>query len=179
MDLIIGLPQIGKHNAILTIVDHGCSHATIFLPVSDTITEAGIAQLYMDYIYRWFGLPTKIISDRDPCFTSHFGKELAKMLAIGQNLSTAFHPQTDGLSECKNQWIEQYLRAVTGGQPKDWNRWLSIAMAVHNNQVNSTIRMFPNQALIGCETRLLPDLIIQSQNPAVEECVSTLREQRE
>jgi hypothetical protein len=39
--------------------------------------------------------------------------------------------------------------------------------------------MSPNQALIRCETRLLPNLIIQSQNPAVEECVSTLREQRE
>jgi hypothetical protein len=87
----------------------------------------------MDYVYRWFGLPTKIISDRDPCFTSHFRKELAKTLAIGQNLSTTFHPQTDGLSEHKNQWIEQYLRAVTGGQPEDWNKWLSIATAVHNN----------------------------------------------
>jgi hypothetical protein len=87
----------------------------------------------MDYVYRWFGLPTKVISDRDPRFTSHFGKELAKTLAIGQNLSTAFHPQTDGLSEHKNQWIEQYLRAVTGRQPEDWKRWLSITTAVHNN----------------------------------------------
>jgi hypothetical protein len=144
MDLITGLPQIGKHNAILTIVDHGCLHTTIFLPVSDTITGAGIAQLYMDYVYRWFGLPTKVISDRVPCFTSHFGKELARTLTIGQNLSTAFHPQTDGLSECKNQWIEQYLYAVTGGQPEDWKKWLSIATTVHNNQVNSTIRMTPN-----------------------------------
>jgi hypothetical protein len=43
IDLIIELPQIGKHNAILTIVDHGCLHAAIFLPVSDMITGAGIA----------------------------------------------------------------------------------------------------------------------------------------
>ena len=73
MDLITGLPQIGKHNTILTIVDHGCSCAAIFLLVSDTITGVGIAALYMDYVYRWFGLPTKIISDWDPRFTSHFG----------------------------------------------------------------------------------------------------------
>jgi len=51
MDLITGLPQIGKHNAILTIVDHGCSYAAIFLLVSDTIMGTGIATLYMDYIY--------------------------------------------------------------------------------------------------------------------------------
>ena len=63
MDLITGLLQIGKHNTILTIVDHRCSHAAIILPISDTITGTGIVQLYMDYVYRWFGLPIKVISD--------------------------------------------------------------------------------------------------------------------
>jgi len=52
-------------------------------------------------------------------------------------------------------------------------------MVVHNNHTNSTIRMSPNQVLIGCEMRLLPDLIIQSQNPAVEERVTAIKEQRE
>ncbi len=99
MDLITGLPQHHGHNAILTIVDHGCSRAAIFLPCSDTITGPEIAQLYLDYIYRWFGLPTKMISDRDPRFTSQFGKALTEKLGIQQNLSTAFHPQMDRLSE--------------------------------------------------------------------------------
>jgi hypothetical protein len=99
MDLITGLPPIGHHNAILTIVDHGCSRAAIFLPISDTVTGLGIAQLYLDHVYRWFGLPEKIISDRDPRFTSHFGKELTRKLGIKQNLSTTYHLQTDGLSE--------------------------------------------------------------------------------
>jgi len=52
MDLITGLPLIEKHNAILTIVNHGCSHTAIFLPVLDTITGARITQLYIDYIYQ-------------------------------------------------------------------------------------------------------------------------------
>ncbi len=103
MDLITGLPQQHGHNAILTIVDHGCLRAAIFLPCSDTITGPGIVQLYLDYVYRWFGLPTKMISDRDPRFTSQFGKALSEKLGIERNLSTAFHPQTDGLSERKNQ----------------------------------------------------------------------------
>ncbi len=51
MDLITGLPQQHGHNVILTIVDHGCSRAAIFLPCSDTITGPGIAQLYLDYVY--------------------------------------------------------------------------------------------------------------------------------
>ncbi len=82
MDLITGLPQHHGHNAILTIVDHGCSRAAIFLPCSNTITGPGIAQLYLNYIYRWFGLPTKMISDRDPRFTSQFGKALTEKLGI-------------------------------------------------------------------------------------------------
>ena len=102
MDLITGLPSNGRYNAILTIVDHGCSRAAIFLPCNDMIMGAGIAQLYLDNVYQQFGLPMKIISDRDPRFTSSFGQELTKALSIDQNLSTAFHPQTDGLSECKN-----------------------------------------------------------------------------
>jgi len=63
MDLITGLPPRNGKNAILTIVNHGCSRAAIFLPCSDTITGPGIAQLYLDNVYRWFGLPTKMISD--------------------------------------------------------------------------------------------------------------------
>ncbi len=58
MDLIMGLPQHHGHNAILTIVDHGCLRMAIFLPCSDTITGPGIAQLYLDHVYQWFGLPT-------------------------------------------------------------------------------------------------------------------------
>jgi hypothetical protein len=51
MDLITGLPPHGKNNAILTIVDHGCSRAAVFLPCSDTIMGPGIAQLYLDNVY--------------------------------------------------------------------------------------------------------------------------------
>jgi transposase InsO family protein len=120
MDLIMELPMHKGYNAILTIVDHGCSRAAIFLLCSTSTTGPGIARLYLDNVYRWFRLPTKIISDRDPRFTSHFGRALAERLGIQQNLSSAFHPQTDGLSEWKNQWIKQYLRLVTMAQPEDW-----------------------------------------------------------
>ena len=99
MDLIIGLPESNHHDSILTIVDHGCSRAAVFLPCTKEITGLKIAQLYFDHVYQWFRLPNKIISDRDPRFTLHFGKALAAKLGIMQNLSTAFHPQMDGLSE--------------------------------------------------------------------------------
>jgi hypothetical protein len=82
MDLITGLPKSDNYDAILTIVDHGCSRAALFLPCNATITGPEIAQLYLNHIYKWFGLPRRIISDRDPRFTSHFGKALSKELDI-------------------------------------------------------------------------------------------------
>ena len=102
MDLITGLPTHKGKDVILTIVDQRCSRAVVFIPCTTNITGEGIAQLYMNHVYKWFGLPKKVISDRDPRFTSHFGKALTWRLGIEQNLSMAFHPQTDGLSERKN-----------------------------------------------------------------------------
>ena len=66
MDLITQLPKSKGKDAILTIVDHRCTRATTFLPCTTTITAEGVAQLYMEHVYQWFGLPNKIISDRDP-----------------------------------------------------------------------------------------------------------------
>jgi hypothetical protein len=65
MDLITGLPRQKGKDAILTIVDQGCSCAAVFLACKTTIMGAQIAQLYLDHVYRWFGLPRKVISDRD------------------------------------------------------------------------------------------------------------------
>ena len=47
LDLIMGLPQVNGKDAILTIVDHGCSRAAIFIPYTIMITGPGIAQLYL------------------------------------------------------------------------------------------------------------------------------------
>ncbi len=176
MDLITGLPQHHGHNAILTIIDHGCSCVAIFLPCSDTIMGPGIAQLYLDYIYQWFGLPTKMISNWDPRFTSQFGKVLTKKLGIQQNLSTAFHPQTDGLSKQKNQWVEQYLRLVTLNDPKGWTYWLALAMVVHNNWINTTTRLSPNQILFRYNPTLNSDKVLQTHNALVESRVKTMTE---
>ena len=70
LDLITHLPSCDGFNAILTIVDHGCSQAAVFIPCKETITGEGVADLYFENVYRWFGLPDKVISDRDPRFMS-------------------------------------------------------------------------------------------------------------
>jgi len=177
MNLIIGLPKSRGFDSMLTIVDHGCSRGAIFLPCHTTITGPQIAQLYYQHVYPWYGLPSRIISDQDPHFTSHFGRALAKELGVKWNLSMAYHPQTDGLSEQANQWLEQFLRLTTANQ-EDWSTVLPIATLVHNNSENATIKALPNQLLIGQEP---PATLSQGEgtdNPTAEQMVRQLREQR-
>src|SRR6266481_5644391 len=109
-----------------------------------------------------------MISDRDPRFTSHFGKALTDKLGISRNLSMAFHPQTDGLSERKNQWVEQYLRLVMSMDPKGWVDWLVLATAVHNNRVNVTTGLSPNQILFGYNPILNVEESLRTTNDLVE-----------
>ena len=179
MDLIMGLPKQGDKDAILTIVNQGCSRAAVFLPCNTTITGPQITQLYLDHVYKWFGLPEKIISDQDPRFTSHFGSALTKKLNIQQNLSTAFHLQTDGLSERKNQWVEQYLRIITSLHPEDWTNWISIATIVHNNRKNATTRLSPNQIILGYEPTLTPKTKVETTNQTAEDRIKIMLQRRQ
>ena len=66
MDLITDLPVSAGYNAILTIMDQGCSKVAKFISCTKTITGDGIAQLYLHHLFPWFGVPKRIISDRDP-----------------------------------------------------------------------------------------------------------------
>ena len=154
MDLITNLPSSRGNDAILTIVDHGCTRAAVFLPCKTTISGEGVANLYHENVYRWFGLPAKIILDRDPRFMSHFARALCQRLGIEQNISTAFHPQTDGISKRKNQWVELFLRHLTSNQQDDWSDWLTVATAAHNHFKNATTGVAPIEALLGYLPRL-------------------------
>ena len=100
-------------------------------------------------------------------------------LGINRNISMAFHLQTDGLSERKNQWVEQYLQIVTSTNPEDWMQWLALASAVHNNRRNTTTRLLPNQILLGYEPPLTPEISPPSNNDMAEECIRKLMESRD
>ena len=102
VDFITKLPLSYGNNTILTITDHNVSKASIFLPCKETIDAVSVAELYAMHVFPHYGIPLKVISDRDPCFNSAFTTDLCKLLGICQNISTAYHPQTDGQSERTN-----------------------------------------------------------------------------
>ena len=155
LDLIVDLPPSQGHDSILTITDHDVSKAAIFLPCSQTITGEGIAALFATHVFPHFGVPRKVISDRDARFMSAFTTELLRILDVSKNMSMAYHPQTDGQSERTNQWLEQYLRIYANHQQDDWVAWLPLAQFVHNSWPSSTTGFTPFKLLMGFTPTLL------------------------
>ena len=82
MDLITNLPSADGLDSILVLVDQGLSKGVILIPCNKTLTSEGTAQLLFENLYKRFGLPDKIISDRGPQFASRAFVELLKLLGI-------------------------------------------------------------------------------------------------
>ena len=123
------------------------------IPCQETINANGVANLYLRQVVPCFGLPSKVISDRDPRFVSRFMKEICRLLGITQNISTAYHLRTDGQSERTNQWIEQYLWFWVNHQQDNWNHYLPLTEFAHNSWPNETTKQTPFEALMGYTPR--------------------------
>jgi len=154
MDFITKLPPSGEYDTILTITDTDCSKASIFLPCKEAIDSEGVAQLYLTHVLPHYGIPKKIILDRDPQFTSRFGTELCRLLDIQQNISTAYHPQIDGASERTNQTLKQYLRMFCGTQQNNWHTWLPLAQYTKNSWPSATTKKAPFDLIMGYTPRV-------------------------
>jgi hypothetical protein len=108
-DFIMDLPKSEGFNSIMVVVDQNTTKGVIFIPTNKTVSAAEAACLYYEKVYTQFGLPDKIISDRDPCFMSNLFQELRKLLGVKLVMSTAYYLQTDSETEWVNQELEIYL----------------------------------------------------------------------
>jgi len=149
LDFIVKLPESEGFDTILTITDHDCSKAAIFTPCNKTINAAGVVKLYATHVFPHYGLPKKVISDRDPRFASNFSREMCSLLGIKQNISSAYHPQMDGQSERTNQSLEQYLRLYCSTHQKDWAAWLPLAQYTRNSWPNASTKKIPYELILG------------------------------
>jgi ferritin len=86
-----------------------------------------LARLFLDTIYRHHGLHHTLISDRDPKFTSTFWQIIFNSMQTELNISSSYHPLTDGLTERTHRTTEQTLRSFVHQQHHDWLKCLSLA----------------------------------------------------
>ena len=143
-DHIVQLLKAGKeqYNAILVVVDQLMKQA-IYIPCHTTDTARNFARLFLENVFSKHGLPADIVSDHGSLFISQFWKELCKILGIESQLSTTYHPQTDGQTERTNQSLKGYLRIYMSYDQDDWDSLLRIAEFVYNNMPYSVTGLTP------------------------------------
>lgn len=148
-DLITKLPPTKSgYDAIAVFVDK-LSKLCIAEPCHSDINAEAFSKLFLKSVFRFHGLPRKLISDRDPRFTGHFMDEVAKALEIRQAFSTSFHPQSDGQTERMNRTLEDILRHYVSPYHDDWDEHLYMAEFAINNSHNASIGSTPFFAIYG------------------------------
>ena len=169
MDFITGLPKSGGYTQIWVVVDRLSKMAHFIPMVTGAKSPAkDLATTFAREIWRLHGLPSDIVSDRGSVFISGFWKELMEHLGIELNMSTAFHPQTDGQTERVNQVLETYLRHYANFQQDDWVDLLPLAEHAYNTATSETTKVSPFFANYGFnpETQWVKPTATTGSNPA-------------
>jgi hypothetical protein len=139
----------GGYDSIMTITDHNVSKLALFIPCQESQGAKEMAQLYIQNVFPYYGLPDHVISDCDPRITSQWFTDICSQLEITKNTSTAYHPQTDGQSERTNQTLETFLRIYCNHKQDNWAQYLPLAQFAVNSRPSMTTKHSPFEVLMG------------------------------
>jgi transposase InsO family protein len=149
MDFVTDLPLSEECDQLWVVIDRFTKMAH-FIPLpAKGKTASDLARLFAREIWKYHGLPTDIVSDRDSRFTSGVWTEFLRLTGIRSRMSTAFHPQTDGQTERVNQTIEAYLRAFVNHEQDNWVSLLPMAEFAYNNSTTTATGLSPFYANYG------------------------------
>jgi hypothetical protein len=178
MDFVGPLPATSRgHDNVLVVVDR-LSKMVHIIPCRITVTAPQVASLVWREVVRHHGIPSSIISDRDPKFLSHFWTELWRLCGTELNKSTAYHPQSDGQTERMNRIIEEILRCYVKDMGDDWDQHLTAVEIAINTTKQSSTGYTPFYLNYGREMKLPLDhaisIIKSSNNPSAAESINSM-----
>ena len=176
MDFIEPLPISEGYDSILVVVDR-LTKMSVFLPTKKTLTSPKMADLLIREIFTRHGLPRSIVSDRGSKFIAKFWQSVTDKLRIKLNLSTAFHPETDGQTERVNQSVEHYLRVFTSYNQDDWSTILGQASFAYNNTYHTATKLTPFFANFGYHPRWVDEVMPTAETnvPIAHQMVEDIR----
>ncbi|GKB44852.1 putative reverse transcriptase domain-containing protein [Tanacetum coccineum] len=126
MDFVTKLPKTSTGQDTIWVILDRLTKPAHFLPMKETDSMEKLTRQYLKEVVSRHGVPVSIISDQDSKFTSQFWKSLNKALGTQLDMSTDYHPQTDGQSERTIHTLEDMLRACVIDFRKGWDRHLPL-----------------------------------------------------
>ncbi|GKG06709.1 putative reverse transcriptase domain-containing protein, partial [Tanacetum coccineum] len=108
-----------------------------------------LSRLYFNEIVARYGVLFSIISNRDSRFTSKFWQSMQEALGTRLDMSTVYHPQTDGQSDHTIQTLEDLLRACVLDFRGSWDVHLPLVEFLYNNSYHASVRCASFEALYG------------------------------
>ncbi|GJU72906.1 putative reverse transcriptase domain-containing protein [Tanacetum coccineum] len=133
MDFVTKLPKTSTGQDTIWVIVDCLTKSAHFLPMKENDSMEKLTRQYLKEVVTRHGVPVSIISDRDGRFTSQFWQSLQKALGTQLDMSTTYHPQTDGQSERTIQTLEDMLRACVIDFGKGWDRHLPLVEFLYNN----------------------------------------------
>jgi hypothetical protein len=137
-----------QHDSIMVVVDK-LTDPTHFILVKMIHKETHIAKIYMKEVARLHGVPKKIVSDRDTKFTYNFWKVVFKVFGTNLNISTIYHPKSDGKTERTSRIIEDMLQLYVMDQPSKWEYYIHLVEFLYTNGYQASLKMSPFESLYG------------------------------
>uniref|UniRef100_A0A8K9WM10 Gypsy retrotransposon integrase-like protein 1 n=1 Tax=Oncorhynchus mykiss TaxID=8022 RepID=A0A8K9WM10_ONCMY len=167
LDFVTGLPSSAGKTVILTVVDR-FSKAAHFIPLAKLPSAKETAQIIIENVFRIHGLPSDVVSDRGPQFTSQFWREFCRLIGASVSLSSGFHPQSNGQAERANQTIGRILRSLSFRNPASWSEQLPWAEYAHNSLPSSATGLSPFQSSLGYQPPLFSSQFAESSVPSAQ-----------
>eukprot|EP00877_Chromochloris_zofingiensis_P000205 jgi/Chrzof1/10185/Cz04g31310.t1 len=121
------------------------------IPTVNNVSAPAVAELFMKHIWRHYGLPKIVISDRDSKFVCAFWRALFKSLGSKLAFSSAYHPETDGQTERVNKSLEQVLTCHSSAFPEKWDDYLHYAEFTLNSAKHVSTGYSPFYLMYGYE----------------------------